>query len=326
MTDFNEEKNLLDVHPGDIVVFFDDSQVRVKEVFGSTLILQNERVINAFSENIFGFIKKRVEANVPETTVPVSNIPQSTPKPVENKETTFTYSELFSLMEKADHSDLGFSKGFWHYTHFDNLVKIIKDRKFISRYDSKYDIPYDNMKKNATSHEVMSNNASWKTKMHARFYLRPLNKPYFSFYHNLNENEQKRVCIIRIKKEALYSSYKSTFLYFQNAVNATDDVYDKSHELNRHYKDRFSVYNFDYFNFKETYSLYDPNQDHLRSLFQEAEFMVWKELSTMFIDKIFFKSSEVLQEFLKVIRTTLTEEEYNDLRLKCSVDRTYIGY
>ena len=322
-----------DIVPGDIVVFSDGTTKKtIKKIDGHKVTFTDGSGFDLFVVSIKGIIK--VGDRKPKTiTEPPRYVEAYDPFeslfetkkdiPVSSKEDYLTYQELFKLMESSDHSGLGFSKYFWHYTTLSNLLDIFNAGKFKSRYDARGSIPYDNEIHNDTSREVMSHNASWKTKTHVRFYLRPLNKSYFAWFKNLPELEQRLCCIVCIRKEALYASFKSTFLYYENAVTATDDVFDKKNKLNQHQKEKFRVNNLRKFNFLETYSIYDKYQDDRRSLYQEAEFLVWKELSFIFADRILFRTQDGLNAFLNKIKDN---KEYNNIRNKCVVDRTYFGY
>ena len=330
-----------DIIAGDIIVFSDGTTKVLRKIDdGHKAVFADGSKCDLFVVEVEGIIKEGdrnpkqpfSESSLSSFTNSLSLFEPVNKEPEKKKsffkdsydyEEEFTYSELFSMMEKADHSGLYFSKYFWHYTTVSNLCAIVRDGKFKSRYDVEGYIPHDNKILNSTSKEVMSNNASRKTQTHVRFYLRPLNKPYFSFYKNLSEEDKKLCCYVCIKKEALYASFKSTFLYYENAVTATDDVFDKRNELNQHQWMRFRVNNLKRFNFAETYSIYDPSQDAKRSLYQEAEFLVWKELSFNFVGKIYFRTQQGLDIFLKKIRDN---KEYNSIKEKCSVNRTYFGY
>ena len=327
-----------DIKSGDVIVFLDDSRKTIGSIReGHKVTFTDDSKIDLFVIEIKGIIKK--ERYVPEpyqvddhsfdpsffledeyddnTSYFSSLISSST------NSNYLTYQELFTLMESADKSGLGFSKYFWHYSTLSNLVAIVNDGKFRSRFDIEGFIPYDNKIHNPTSRDVMFNDASQKTKKHVRFYLRPLNKPYFALFKNLPEDEKELYCVCCIRKEALNYSFKSTFLYYRTAMAATDDVYDKSNELNQHKKERFFVNNLEKFDFSETYSIYDSKQSDQRSLYQEAEFLVWKELSFIFVDKIVFRTQTGLNTFLYKIRN---HKEYNDIKRKCFVDRKYFGY
>lgn len=233
---------------------------------------------------------------------------------------TVSYHELFEMMEKADTTELHFSKSFWHYTHSKNLQRIVESGLLRSRYNTEGTIPFDSKDHFETSKDVMRGNRSRLTERHVRFYLNPKNAAIWHFIENVTPEELRSFVAIGIRKEALSKSWNSTFLYYQNAKYATDDVYQKSHQLNNHYGNPFYVYNLDRFNFKETYSEYDPEQSKDRRLFQMAEFLVWKDLSIKFIDKIYFYSQKTLNEFLYKIKDT---QAYNEIKGKCVYNRGY---
>lgn len=318
-----------DIVKGDIVVFCDETRRTIERIVGEhRIVFKDGFSCDLFITPIIGIIKVGSrdfkESFVPQQHLEVKQEQKSeTAAPTKNSDNFITYQELFKLMESSDTSDLDFSKYFWHYTTLSNLLSIVKAGKFKSRYDAEGSIPHDNKIFNSTTKDVTSKNVSWKTKMHVRFYLRPLNKPFFNFFKNLDSEEQKHCCILCIRKEALYASYKSTFLYFENAVSARDDVYEKSNELNQHRKEKFYVNNLEKFDFAETYSKYDIMQSPRRSLYQEAEFLVWKELSFVFVDKIIFRTKDGLDAFLMKIRDN---RNYNSIRNKCCIDWRYFGY
>lgn len=230
-----------------------------------------------------------------------------------------SYSDLFSLMDKGDKSTFRYSKHFWQYTSNSNLVAIIKDGYFRSRYNVEGNIPYDLREHNSTEKDVLKTNRSRLTIRHVRFYLRPLNMPFFNAFNNLPFEEKKNFAIVSIKRDALFASYNSTFLYPFNAHSATDDVYQKKNELNHKYSNKFKLYKYSDFDFDKIYSKYDPSpsQDSHTKWCQQAEFMVWKDLNIKFIDKIYFYSRDGMDLFLLKIKDLPI---YNSIKEICTVD------
>ena len=316
-----------DIVPGDIVVFSDRvTRRKIQKIDGHKVTFTDGFVYDLFVVPILGIIKVGYRDVVPITqpTNPFISEFDSLPPAFEPSKDYLTYQELFRMMEKADHSNLEFSKYFWHCTTGSNLIQIIKSGKFKARYEVEGHIPYDNKIHNKTSRDVMFNNLSKRTGGYVRFYLRLLNKPYFALYSDLSKEEKELFAIVCIRKEALKDSFRPTYLYYQTANKATDDVFDKSNSLNKIADQKISLKKFDKFNFEETYTIYNSeSQDKQRTLYQEAEFLVFKELSTYFIDRIIFKTYKGLNFFLNGIKGLDT---YYNIKRKCIVNYKYFGY
>lgn len=313
-----------DLIRNDIIVLLDQTWKIIKKITdGHHVVFSDGSTIDLFVDEIKGVVKCGYRG--------INNTNCLDSKPSEtvsnNKLKTkylFTYDELFKTMEDADHSNMGFAKYFWHFTTTSNLIEIIKNGKFRSRYISEGSIPYDQRIHNETTKDVTDNNRSWATERYVRCYLRPLNKPYFSMYKKLPDKEKASFVIVCIRKEALKASFKPTFLYYQNANKAKTDDLNFKNRLNNHADNKIVLNNSNLFNFEETYTIYDKNgQPHSRDLYQEAEFLVFEELSTYFIDKILFRTNDALNFFLECIKDLDT---YYNIKSKCVVDRDYFGY
>ena len=326
-----------DIKNGDIVVFLDGTRKVIKKVDDHRLTFEDGSRIDLWVVEIKGIIKNRTVSNsgpmklsTPKIVVDpieeikdILGIKEKTIPSTSNSNGGLSYQELFTMMERADNTELNFSKYFWHYTPAHNLIKIISCGYFRSRYNMQGNIPFDNKKWLDETESVLGHNLSKLTERHARFYLNPKNAFAMYIANNVDKRVLKYYCAVAIRKEALYASRNSTFLYYQNANKATDDVFKKEYELNNHQGKRFRVHNLQYFNFAETYSNYDPAQSKERKLYQMAEFLVWKDLSIAFIDKIIFYTKEGMDAFLLKIKDS---KEYNVIRGKCSVDWRYFFY
>lgn len=233
--------------------------------------------------------------------------------PAINKE--IKYSDLFKMMEDGDKTEFRYSRWFWHYTHVKNLVAIIADGRFQARYNIENNIIFDIKKHSYISKEVQETNASRFLQRHVRFYLRPLNASFFRAKNSFDHEDD--IVWVSITKDALYRSNNSTFLYYKNAHSATDDVFSKENQLNHKYGRPFIFKNLELFNFEETYSLYDKDQSLKRKNYQQAEFLVWKDLSITFIQYIYFRSSNAKDKFLNSIKHLSC---YNQIKEKCVVN------
>lgn len=326
-----------DIRKGDVVVFLDGTRKSIKRVDGHRLILEDDTRIDLWVAGVKEIIKKRdtidlsLENKMRQETIAdtikelkdILGIDNSIASSRTNPNGELSYQELFTMMERADNTELKFSRYFWHYTPAHNLLRIISSGYFKSRYNIQGSIPFDNKKQLEETNSVLGHNLSKLTERHARFYLNPKNAFVMYIVNNVSKNVLKYYCAIAIRKEALYASRNSTFLYYQNGNKATDEVYKKEYELNNHQGKRIRVHNLNFFNFAETYSDYDSAQTKERKLYQMAEFMVWKDLSIAFIDKIIFYTKEGMDAFLLKIKDT---KEYNLIKGKCCVDWRYFFY
>ena len=319
-----------DIVKGDVIVFLDGRQKEVKKVEDHhRLYFTDGKRIDLYCVDIKGIIKighrPILETFKIRCDVTEKSSKEIITEPIKSKATPLTYNELFETMDKADKSNKNISKYFYHFTAFDNLVSIINDEKFRSRYDLKDNIPYDNKEKNCTSDEVMTNNVSQRTSKYVRFYFRPLNKPYFALFHGMPPKEQNNSCIICIRREALKNSFNPTFIYHQNASRADDRAFDFDDKLNNSFTGDIKIRNYNKFDFDTIYTSYQKNQIHDIDLLQAAEFLVYKDLGICFIEKIYFRNIATKEKFILKIKDSKAYLKYN-LESKCFVDDTYFGY
>ncbi len=292
-----------------------------KEEYSLKFLLDKSLILN---EDLGFLPKKPSETLVPPPEKPTYlreawvTIPQKeVEKPKLPSHFVESYSALFSMMDQGDTSHSRYSQYFWHITNAKNFFKIVEYGAFRARFFVEGNIPLDNKIRNETSKEVMSTNLSNYTERHVRFYLRPLNKPFFRMFHNDSGTIQEDLIWVAIGREALSESRFSTFLYPFNAHSAVYEDYSKKYELNHKMQNSFLVHNLNLFDFKEIYSKYDKDQSDGIKLMQQAEFLVWNELSIRFIKKIFFQSDAALNRFLSAIRPLPV---YNGIKDKCEVN------
>lgn len=325
----------IDINAGDKIKFTDGSIKTIVKVKDSHIVWfdQEKNCRDLYTLDACGLIEEVIPTSETVKTTAKTVIPCSLSildelfapvvhekdKVEEVDHSYLTYSELFSLMDKGDKTGLDFSKHFWHYTSNSNLISIVKSGYFKARSFIEGNIPYDLREHNETEKEVQKTNRSYKTMRHVRFYLRPLNMPFFNAFVNLPPHEKNNFVIVSIDRGALIKSNNPTFLYPFNAHSASDDVFNYDNKLNHHFSNKFKLYNFSDFDFVKIYSQYnpDPEQDLHTKRCQQAEFLVSKDLSIKYIDRIYFFSKPGMESFLSNIKEL---DDYNIIKDKCVVD------
>lgn len=212
-----------------------------------------------------------------------------------------------------DIDDAGGGECFYHFAEIENVIKIIKDGKFLARnYNS--EIPYDNVIKNETSSQVMSGTCKEMSNF-VRFYLNKFNKTFY----NMNFNT-KNLAIITINREIIAKVDRPIIIFPKNGYKACskDLSFDKRINQLDGYDKLINRYDID---FNKIYEKYNWTQGalYIDTTAQQAECLIEKSISIEFIQNIIFKTQEQLDYFLNKIKTLISNELYIIIYNKCLV-------
>lgn len=192
----------------------------------------------------------------------------------------------------------GSNLDFYHITTLDNAVSIVKTKYLLSRNLAKKlnVLKYDNISNNEITAGVMGGNHSSNIKNFVRFYMNPLNAATYAFKKNF---EQKRTfgVIFSINFSLFYKYTGGIIITHHNAHYLTDSDLDLN-KYNITKKDNIKNINLNKFNFKETYSRYDPYDDISTKDYQKAEVLIFEKLPLDCITHIYFSSENEYNIFM----------------------------